>query len=100
MSRSTWPNLANRMSEHRSAFALQKHALAALAGVALSAAQGSTRAPVLTDAAFSAFFHARTAQEASAASHQIVASGGGFHQAFGRLRQGRVYSRDVLPGVV
>jgi hypothetical protein len=78
----------------------RKHALAALAGVALCAAQGSTRAPVLIDAAFSTFFHARTAREVAAASDQIVASGAGFDEAFGRLRQGRVYSRDVPRGVV
>src|SRR6266850_3352059 len=118
MSRSMPPNLANRMSERRSAkasaerscgaasrrsakaFALRKHALAALAGVALSAAQGSTRAPAVIDAAFSDFFHARTAPEAAAASEQIVASGVGFDEAFVRLRQGRVYSAGVRRGVV
>ena len=52
------------------------------------------------DAAFSSFFHARTAPEAAAASEQIVASGIGFEQAFARLRQGRVYTRDVPRGVV
>jgi hypothetical protein len=79
------------------AFALRKHALAALAGVALSAAQRSTGA---AEAAFSSFFQARTAQEVSAASDRIVASGVGFDEAFGRLRRGRVYSRDVPRGVV
>ena len=82
--------------------ALRTHALAPLAlallgGVALFAAQASTAA---VDAAFSSFFHARTAREAAAASDQIVASGVGFDEAFGRLRQGRVYSRDVPRGVV
>ena len=63
----------------------------------LSAAQAS--APAI-DAAFSSFFQARTAQEAAAASARIVASGVGFDEAFARLRQGRVYSRDVPRGVV
>ena len=48
-----------------------------------------------TDAAFSSFFQARTAPEAAAAADRIVASGVGFDEAFARLRQGRVYSRDV-----
>jgi hypothetical protein len=68
-----------------------------LAGVALCAPQGSTPS---ADAAFSDFFHARTAREAADASAQIVASGVGFDEALGRLRQGRVYSRDVPRGVV
>lgn len=72
-------------------------ALALVGSVALSATQ--TSAPA-ADAAFSNFFHARTAQEAAAAADQIVASGVGFEEAFGRLRQGRVYSRDVPRGVV
>jgi hypothetical protein len=72
-------------------------ALALLGGVALSAAQASAPA---ADAAFSSFFHARTAREAAAASDQILASGVGFDEAFRRLRQGRVYSRDVPRGVV
>jgi hypothetical protein len=72
-------------------------ALALLGGVALSATQASTPA---TDAAFSSFFHARTAREAAAAADRIVASGVGFDEAFGRLRQGRVYSRDVPRGGV
>jgi acetyl esterase/lipase len=52
------------------------------------------------DAAFSSFFHARTAPEAAAASDRIVASDIGFEPAFARLRQGRVYTRDVPRGVV
>src|SRR5436309_1043196 len=52
------------------------------------------------DAAFSSFFHARTAREAAAASDRIVASDVGFDEAFLRLRQGRVYPRDVARGVV
>jgi len=75
----------------------RKHALAALAGVALCAAQGSASA---VDATFANFFHARTAREAAAASDRIVASGVGFDEAFGRLRRGRVYSREVPRGVV
>jgi len=71
-------------------------ALALLGGAALSATQPS--APN-ADAAFSNFFHARTAQEAGAASAQIVASGVGFDEAFARLKQGRPYTRDVPRGV-
>src|SRR5437773_456503 len=72
-------------------------ALVAIATVALSANQ--TSAPA-ADAAFASFFHARTPREAAAASDQIVGSGVGFDEAFGRLRQGRVYSRDVSRGIV
>jgi len=88
------------VSTASTAFARRKHALAALAGVAFLAAQDSARAPARTDAAFSAFFRARTAQEAAAASDQIVSSGVGFDEAVRRLRQGRVYPRDVPRGVV
>jgi len=73
------------------------HILALLSGVALSATQAAAPA---ADAAFSSFFHARTSREAGAAADRIVASGVGFDEAFGRLRQGRVYSRDVPSGVV
>jgi hypothetical protein len=52
------------------------------------------------DSAFSSFFRARTAPEAAAASDRIVATGSGFEPAFARLRQGRVYTRDVPRGVV
>src|SRR5229473_4256653 len=72
-------------------------ALALLGGVALSATQASAPA---ADAAFSSFFQARTAREVAAASERIVASGIGFDEAFSRLRQGRVHSRDVPRGVV
>jgi hypothetical protein len=71
--------------------------LVAIVTVALAANQASAPA---ADAAFSSFFRARTAREAGAASDRIVASGVGFDEAFGRLRQGRVYSRDVPRGVV
>ena len=63
----------------------------------LSATQASAQA---ADAAFSSFFQARTVREAAAAADQIVASGVGFDEAYGRLRQGRAYSRDVPRGVV
>src|SRR2546425_9246015 len=110
MSQSTPPNLANRTWRWRRRSKGPKvmmrplaPALALLGGVALWATQASAPAPVAPGgnaAAFSTFFHARTAREAAAASDQIVASGVGFDEAFGRLRQGRVYSRDVPRGVV
>jgi predicted esterase len=71
--------------------------LALLGGALLSAAQPS--APAI-DGAFSSFLGARTAQDARAAADRIVASGVGFDEAIRRLRQGRVYSRDVARGVV
>jgi len=71
--------------------------LVALVTVALSANQASAPA---ADAAFSSFLQARTAREAAAAVDQIAASGVGFDEAFARLRQGRVYSRDVPRGAV
>src|SRR5437763_9328974 len=74
--------------------------LVAIVTVALSANQASGPAAAGDAAAFSTFFHARTAREAADASDQIVASGVGFDEAFARLRQGRVYSRDVRRGVV
>jgi hypothetical protein len=74
--------------------------LLVLVGAALSASQAAAPASVIADAAFSTFFHARTAREAAAASDRIVASGVGFDEAFGRLRQGRVYTRDVPRGIV
>jgi hypothetical protein len=70
--------------------------LVALLAAALPGGQASAPGP---DAAFSSFFHARTAPEVAAASDQIVASGVGFNEAFARLRQGRMYSRDVPRGV-
>src|SRR5207249_5604876 len=101
MSRSTPPSLANRMWRRRRQSKVMMRrlapALALLGGVALSATQSSAPA---ADAAFSRFFHARTAREAAAAADQIVASGVGFDEAIGRLKQGRVYSRDVPRGVV
>ena len=93
MSRSTLPNLANRTWRGSA----KASALALLAGVALSATQASAPA---ADAAFSSFFQARTEREAAAAADRIVASGVGFDEALTRLRQGRVYSRDVPRGVV
>jgi len=74
--------------------------LVALAAVAASAHQPSAQGVGAADAAFSSFFHARSAQETAAAADRIVASGVGFDEAFGRLRQGRVYSRDVARGIV
>src|SRR5436309_7291372 len=74
--------------------------LVAIVTVAVSANQASGPAAAGDAAAFSTFFHARTAREAADASDQIVASGVGFDEAFGRLRRGRVYSRDVPRGVV
>jgi hypothetical protein len=74
--------------------------LLVLVGAALSASQAAAPASVIADAAFSTFFHARTAREAAAASDRIVASGVGFDEAVGRLRQGRVYTRDVPRGIV
>lgn len=68
-----------------------------LSAAGLSAAQVSTPD---VDAAFSSFFHARTAQEVATASDRIVATGIGFDETLRRLRQGRVYSRDVPRGVV
>jgi hypothetical protein len=75
-------------------------ALALLGGVTISATQVRAPAAAATAAAFSSFFDARTAPEVAAASDRIVASGVGFDEALGRLRQGRVYSRDVPRGVV
>jgi S1-C subfamily serine protease len=127
MSRSTPPHSANRMSERRSADlagrrgsakasprrtsgqAAGRWCLAALAGVALAAGspeavREQTTPPepanAAADAAFSDFFQARTPQEVASASDRIVASAAGFDAAFGRLRQGRFYSRDVRRGVV
>ena len=71
--------------------------LVVLVAAALSATQASTPA---ADAAFANFFRARTQQEAAVAADRIAASGVGFDEAFSRLRQGRVYSRDVARGVV
>ena len=65
--------------------------------VAAALAAGQTAVPS-ADAAFASFFQARTAREAADAADQIVASGIGFDEAFGRLRQGRAYSRDVPHG--
>jgi PDZ domain-containing protein/putative esterase len=72
-------------------------AVAALAGFVLVDAQ---TAPPAADAAFAAFFDARTATETVAASDRIVASGVGFDEAFRRLKQGRTYARDVARGLV
>ena len=71
--------------------------LVGLVAAAVSASQSAVPSP---DAAFSSFFLARTAREAADAADQIVTSGIGFDEAFGRLRQGRPYSHDVPRGVV
>ena len=73
-------------------------ALAVLGAVA--APHGQTASPSRVDAAFAAFFQARTPPEAAAAADEVVASGVGFDDALRRLRSGRVYSRDVPRGVV
>ncbi len=70
----------------------------AMLGAVTSAAQAP--APTSLDVAFARFFQARTPREAATVSEPIVASGIGFDEAFRRLRQGRVYSRDVPRGVV
>jgi predicted esterase len=70
----------------------------AVCGAVTIAAQAP--APTGADAAFATFLQARTPQEAATAVEPIVASGIGFDEAFRRLRQGRVYSRDVPRGVV
>ncbi|HJZ72229.1 MAG TPA: PDZ domain-containing protein [Vicinamibacterales bacterium] len=72
-------------------------AFALSGGAALVAAQAPASS---IDAAFSNFFRARTAPDARGAVDQVVASGVGFDEAFRRLRQGRVYRRDVPRGVV
>src|SRR5712691_5677805 len=101
MSRSPPPHLANRTGcwRHQSKVMMRAlaPALALLGATALSATQASAPA---ADGAVASFFHAGTAREAAAASDRIVASGVGFDEAFGRLRQGRLYSRDVPRGVV
>lgn len=70
-----------------------------IGAAAVSAMQ--TAAPAgAADAAFTRFFQAGTPQETAAASEQIVASGVSFDEALRRLKQGRVYSRDVARGTV
>src|SRR5439155_14624656 len=98
------PHLASRRWQWRrqsragtSMIHLLASVLVAIVTLALSADQASAPA---VDAAFASFFQARTAREAAAAADRIVASGVGFDEAFGRLRQGRIYSRDVPRGVV
>src|SRR5438034_10149615 len=71
-----------------------------VAALLIATAPGAQQLSPSADAAFSSFFHARTAREAAAASDRIVASEVGFDEAFLRLRQGRVYPRDVARGVV
>jgi predicted esterase len=95
MFRSTPPDSASRTSASRSAKAF---ALLLVYRLTLSAVQVST--PLTTDDAFANFFGARDAREAAAAGDRIVASGTGFDEAFRRLRQGRIYARDVPRGVV
>jgi predicted esterase len=69
--------------------------LGTVAAVGILAAQSTS-----IDSAFSTFWQADTPQETAAAADRIIESGVGFDEAFKRLRQGRVYSRDVARGVV
>lgn len=71
--------------------------LAVLGAIAIAASQ--TAAQTSADAAFANFLQARTPRDAAAAADQIVQNGVGFDDAFRRLKQGRVYSRDVPRGV-
>src|SRR5947208_9049645 len=72
-----------------------------VAALLIATAPGAQQLSVPSaDAAFSSFFLARTAREAADASDRIVASEVGFDEAFFRVRQGRVYPRDVARGVV
>jgi predicted esterase len=70
----------------------------AVCGAVTMAAQAP--APTSADAAFASFLQARTPREAVTAVEPIVAGGIGFDEAFRRLRQGRVYAREVPRGVV
>jgi PDZ domain-containing protein len=73
----------------------------ALAGLgAMTVAASQRAAPIRIDTAFSSFLQAANSRDAAAAADQILASGVGFEEALRRLRQGRVYSRDVPRGVV
>jgi len=72
--------------------------LAVAGAVAVAAGQGPASGGV--DAAFDAFFKARTAPDIAAASSAVGASGIGFDAAFSRLRRGRSYSADVPRGIV
>ena len=74
------------------------YVLALLGAVAVAGIRAA--APISVDAAFANFLQARTSREAAAAADQILESGVGFDEAFTRLRQGRVYARDVPRGVV
>jgi hypothetical protein len=77
------------------------HPLAYVLGLlALAAGEIPSAAPTSIDAAFAIFLQARTPRAAAAAADPIVESGVTFDEAFRRLRQGRVYSRDVPRGVV
>ena len=71
-------------------------ALVFVAARAPSAAPESTGA----DAAFAAFWEARSPQEAAKLVQRIVESGIGFDEALQRFRQGRTYSANVPKGVV
>jgi hypothetical protein len=73
----------------------------ALAGLgAMTVAASQTVAPIGIDSTWTRFLQAATPRDAATAADHIIASGVGFDEAFSRLRQGRVYSRDVPRGVV
>lgn len=72
--------------------------LTLVGAVSLAAQQGA--APTGVDAAFASFLQAPDPQAAAAAIAPIVASGAGFDEALRRLRQGRVYAREVPRGAV
>src|SRR5438477_642005 len=67
---------------------------------AVAVVRGQVSQATSVDAAFAAFWRAGSPREAAAAADRIVESGVGFDEALSRLRQGKVYSRDVLRGVV
>ncbi|MBI3400399.1 MAG: PDZ domain-containing protein [Acidobacteria bacterium] len=67
---------------------------------AITVAASQTPAPISVDTAFTTFLQAANPRDAATAADQILASGVGFEEAFRRLRQGRVYAREVPRGVV
>jgi len=85
-------------AEARSAKAVLTLVLAGLGAMTIAA--GQTATPIGVDTAFTIFLQAATPRDAAAAADQILASGAGFDEALRRLRQGRVYARDVPRGVV
>jgi hypothetical protein len=66
-----------------------------LGATAITRAQGTS-----TDAAFKAFWDARTPQDAARSVPRIVASGVSFDEAWNRLKAGRPYAANVPKGVV